>query len=191
MLMSEAVDWLKNGVSDWGICKNFTHWAKAKCDCSNNNRYRIIPDAAAQQRATILLWFIGKIPFWQRRRNVNLHKLRLHYSNHFVPSFHNVSCLFQVAQNQQRQYIGALFEYMVNIIFNITNCETQWPDIVITRTFGQVILIGCNNEWHSGLFYKKFIPCISLPLTGVHLSVDFKTVIVSRPSQFKIINCQQ
>jgi len=135
---------------------------------------------------TLLLESISTIPFQARASDVKMPKLRQHSSNRGMPCFNSVFGTFRGTGNEPDKNPGALFTCAVDIFSNITNCEMQWPGMLIARKVGQVSLVGCTYDWHNHRCSRKLILCIPPPITCIHLAVDSMAPRVSEAHQFKI-----
>jgi len=114
-------------------------------------------------------------------------QLRQHSSNRGMPCLINVFGTFRGTWDQPDTNPGALLCRTADIILNFTNCEIQWPGMLIARKIGQVSLVRCTNDWHNRRSGRKLILCIPLPIARVHLAVDLTTLTVSEAHQFKIV----
>jgi len=85
-----------------------------------------------------------------------------------------------------REGFRCAFWFTANIFLNITNCEIQWPAMLIAQRIGQVSLVGCTNDWHNGHSSRKLILWIPPPIASVNLAVDLMTLRVSEAHWFKI-----
>jgi hypothetical protein len=81
---------------------------------------------------------------------------------------------------------AGLFRCAVDIFSNITNCEIQWPGMLIARKISQVSLVGHTYDWHNRCTCRILILCIPPPITCVHLAVDSTTLRVSEAHRFII-----
>jgi len=69
----------------------------------------IISDPGGQQRVSMSLESICRIPFQAGASDVKTPKLRQHSSNHRIPGFINVLGTFQEIWDQADENLGALF----------------------------------------------------------------------------------
>jgi len=189
MVVSWVIEWSKSWMSHWRTFRNFTNWAWAIWDLSNHDLFRIIPDLGSQQRITLSLESICTIPSQARASDVKMSKLRQHSSYRIVPCFVDVFGTIRGTWDQSDDNPGMLFRCPADICSNITNCDVQWPGVLITRKIGQVSLVGCMYDWYNRCSGRKFILSIPKPDAQIHLAVDSTTVGVSKVHWFKMEVC--
>jgi hypothetical protein len=185
MLVSRVIEWSTSWMAHWGTFGNFTQRAWAIWDLSNHDLFRIIPDPGSQQRVTLSLESICTIPFQARASAVKMPMLRQHSSNSGMPGFVNVRGTLPGTWDQPNNNPYAVCRCAAVIFSNITDCEIQWPGMLITRKIDQVSLLRWTFDWHNRLSSRKLILWIPPPITHVHLIVDSTTLRVSEVHRFK------
>ena len=146
----------------------------------------MIPEQGSQKRVTLSLESICTIPFQAGASDVKMPQFRQHSSNCRIRYLVNVFGTFRGTWNWPNMNPGELFWCMADISSNITNCEIQRPDMLITRKICQVSLVGCTYDWHNRRSGVQLILCIQPPITCVHLAVDSMTLRVSEAHWYKI-----
>jgi hypothetical protein len=137
----------------------------------------------------LLLESICRNPFQARASNVQIPKLRQHSSNHIMPCFTSVFGTFRGTWDQSDENPAAQFMLLVDIFWNITNCDILWPGMLIAWNSGPLSFVGSTYNGHNCRSGWKLILCILLPLADIHLAVDLTTIRVSKAHWFKIGVC--
>jgi len=129
---------------------------------------------------------IGTMPFQAGTTNIKIAVWGQHSSNSRIPYLISFCCAFQGIGDQPNKNPGALFSCLVDIFSNGTNCEIQWPGMVIAWKIGQESLVRCTNEWanhHSSRILKlRILP----PITRVNLAVYSAMFKLCKADQLKI-----
>jgi hypothetical protein len=103
-----------------------------------------------------------------------------------MPCFVNVSGTLRGQWNQPNQNPEVLFCCAVDIFWNITNCEIQWPGMLIAQKNFHMSHFRCPYDWHNCRSGRKLILVIPQPMSRVHLAVDSTTLGVSQAHRVKI-----
>jgi hypothetical protein len=186
MLALSVIECSKRWMFNLCMWSNFTQRVWVVCDVSHHDLFWIIPNPVRQQRVILSLESICPIPFQARATDVKMPKLRLHSSNHVMPEFVNVFGTIRGTWNQSNKDPYAICRCPENIFSNITTCEILRSGVPIIQNIGQVSLIRCTYDWHSGRSSRKFILCIPPPVAQVHCAVDSTTLRVSDVHQITI-----
>jgi hypothetical protein len=103
-----------------------------------------------------------------------------------MPWFVNIIGTLQGTWDQPDENSGALIWCAADIFSNITNCEIQWPVLLIARKICQVSLVRCPYDSHTCRPCRELILGIPPPIVHVDLAVDSTTLAVSEAHPFKL-----
>ena len=97
----------------------------------------------------LALEIIHTIPFQAGIVYVKILVWSVHCFNCGMPCLIGIISTFRGTWEQHDEILGALVTCAENNCDNRSPCEIQRPGMLIARTFGQVSLAGCTNEWHN------------------------------------------
>jgi len=132
-LIAWVLGWSKCGMPHQPTFTNFTHWAWAIWDLSNNCFFWIIPDPGCHKRITLSLESIIKIPFEAVTSNVKIPEWGQPSSNCGMPWLLRISGTCQGTRDQPNEMPVANFWCLVEIVSDSTNCDIQCTGMLSAR----------------------------------------------------------
>jgi len=191
--MNKLISWVtersKRWMSHCPCVNNFTYWAWAIRDMTNNNMFWVIPDPGNQQRVTWSKKSLSSMSFQAGASYVMIPEWGQHSSNQVIPCLIVVCSIFFKTGDQPNANTDTFIMILVCNISDFANCVIEWTGILIEWKNGHVGFVRHTHDLYNHLTGSKLILSIPPPIINMHFTWYLVTSWVSEVHWIKIEAC--